>query len=259
MVNKRLFFYFYAVDGYKDMYYYKMHLACLEHYANVFDEAIFVISVNDVNNESLINSVRNDILAHFKCKDIRFKVHKDDDYHESRVFYDMIYKKLDQLDGLTFFAHTKGVSNCYVSNDTMVDWILSLYWLSLSDIKDVCNALIYSHFLFYGSFKLAHPTNEIIFNPQQMFYNGTFYWLNTSKVYNSLLVKKQNILLESRFTCEKFPGYFDNGIYGMASKGDLYWATDFTYDYISEALNFLTSVSRSEYEDFKNTILSNIE
>lgn len=205
-VKKRIIFYFYVFENYKDNYAIKIHLQCLRHYSHVFDEAFFVISVDDVNNTDLIMDVERELLS-IGFKDVRFKVHKNNPYCESQVFFDEIAKKLDYLDGLTFFAHTKGITN--INNDeypieSIEAWIFGLYYFNLNFIDEVERMLIYRTCRFYGAF-LVDLTN---YWAKMFLYSGTFYWLNAQRLVQDNMVGKIKLptLITDRGFAETFPG-----------------------------------------------------
>ena len=236
MVNKRLVFNFQAKRGYTDEPFYKAHLACLEHYAGVFDEAVFVISVKDINDIVLIDSVKHDIVSLFNCRNITIITEKLDEYYESRVFYDMVYKKLGQLDGLTFFAHTKGVcdENFKFDEKAGVDFIASLYYLSLSDVDEVSYKLIHDKSMFYGTFMNTNG-GEYMMNKNQYHYLGGFYWLNSTLVNKYIDFKKLGEFnLTDRYFNESFPGEILEPFNLNATKNMIYYGGAVTdiYDMI---------------------------
>jgi hypothetical protein len=55
-MKKKLVFYFYITRENVNSEVYRVHYACLEKYIGIFDEVLFVISVDDVNDFELINS-----------------------------------------------------------------------------------------------------------------------------------------------------------------------------------------------------------
>lgn len=249
---KRLFFYFYAMDGFDEMFFYRIHLSCLEYYAKIFDEAVFVISVKDLNNVVLIEKVKHEVLNHFKCKRISFKVHEDDEYHESRVFYDMVYKKLGQLDGLTFFAHTKGVCN-NEWHDVTLDWVLGLYWLSLSDINNMEMNLVKKGSLFYGPFLTKFNTPDMMVNKYSALYGGTFYWFDAKKVKS--FIGNKNFKLSNRWFTEFFPGEVCDVNLGLSSPSDKCLISKFDGRF-DENFKYFIGQNKNKFNKFKRYILN---
>ena len=206
-IKKRLVFYFYAFENYKDNYANKLHLNCLKHYANIFDEVIFVISVDDLENKELILDVELEII---KCgfKDIRFKLHKNNAYREVPTFYDEIVERLDKLDGITFFGHNKGTTNVQKADAVIKSieaWILGMYYLNLEFISEVEEQLCSDVPRFYGAFLLDARKWDIL---NVCYYVGTFYWVNGPKIAVDILTKYVEPLdtYHHRGFAECFPG-----------------------------------------------------
>ena len=153
-IKKRLVFYFYTFENFMDNRAIKIHLKCLKKYSNVFDNALFIISIDDVNNSPLIFETETELLK-LGFKDIRFKIHKNNGYCESQPFYEEIVRNLKYLDGLTFFGHTKGVTN-YAKSDVDIEsidaWLLGMYYLNLEFIPEVEYRMTYSLSRFFGAF-----------------------------------------------------------------------------------------------------------
>lgn len=206
-MKKRLIFSFYATEDFENNIANKFHFKCLEHYSNVFSEVVVCIIVNDTNNHELICKVRNRFLHIFKCN-IAFKTYENSVLNESIVFEGEISNKLALLDGLTFFAHNKGVGNMdneICDKNSILRWILGMYYLNLEDLSDVEDCLCRGlKGLFYGAYLTSH---EGIQNKAHMWYAGTFYWLNAQKIHRYCEAKDIVIpKATDRFFDELFPG-----------------------------------------------------
>lgn len=259
-IKKRLIFYFYTFNGFLDNRAIQIHLRCLSHYCNVFDEALFIISIDDIEDDKLIFDTETEIL---KCgfRNIQFKVHKNNSYCESQPFFEEIVSKLDVLDGLTFFGHTKGITNV-LKNDVVIEsidaWILGMYYLNLEFIDEVEKSLCYTPHRFYGAFltDCKDPWYK------QFFYAGTFYWINCPYVWNDAVAKivKLPTTFNHRNFAESFPGLlyeWNNGRHGLDShcKRILY-LNDF-YKKSHTSIPFLTGCEDG-YNKFKEAILNKI-
>lgn len=206
-MTKRLIFSFYADDGFDENIANKLHFKCLRRYSNVFDEVTVCIMADDVENRDLIYRVRNEFLKIFNCK-ITFKTYPNSSLREAYVFENEITKKLGRLDGITFFAHNKGMTN--VTNDicdknSVLRWVFGMYFLSLEFMGEVEDELSEdSKGLFYGSYLTEMSTIE---NAAHMWYAGTFFWLNGEKIdrycgSNGISTPPVN----DRFYAELYPG-----------------------------------------------------
>lgn len=214
MVKRRLIFYFYATPGYKTNPAYKMHFACLKRYSKLFDKAKFFISVDDLENRELIAEVASKIVSCGFVENTEFIVVKNDIYRESGIFKQEIADKLDELEGLTFFGHTKGVSNALNPNynlDSILKWIFGCYYLSLEFMEEVHNQMqVYQpkyQRLFYGSFlKEVLPENEggTKYGAE---YEGTFFWINCQPLKDYMDENEISLPRNfGRFYSERFPG-----------------------------------------------------
>ena len=155
-IKKRLIFYFHTFEGFLDNRAIQIHLRCLAYYCNVFDEALFIISVDDTKNDRLIYDTETALL---KCgfRNVQFKVHRNNPYCEAQPFFEEIVEKMNSLDGLTFFGHTKGEGNYNRkdANSEAVDaWILGLYYTNLSYLEEVENRLIKDFSCLFGAQRL---------------------------------------------------------------------------------------------------------
>ena len=214
MNSRRLIFHFYAMPDYEKNPAYKMHFACLKRYSHLFDSAKFFISVDDTSNRSLITSVAAKIVSCGFVENVEFVVVKNTIYREALTFKDEIADKMDELSGLTFFAHTKGVSNVSSPEndvDSVLKWIFGCYYLSLERIDDVHNQMqVYqpqNQRFFYGSFLkevLPEYGGGTKYGAE---YEGSFYWINGQPLYD--YINENNLPMPrnfGRFYAERFPG-----------------------------------------------------
>ncbi len=260
-IKKRLIFYFYAFEGFTDNRAIKIHLRCLKHYAHVFDEALFVISVDDTENEQLIYIAETELLK-LGFKDIHFKVRKNNGYREAQAFYDEIVKKLNALDGLTFFGHTKGTTNYgngWAVEESLDAWLIGTYYLNLEFIDEVeeCAVKLYGS-RFYGAFL----SNYIVGNKNKMTYYGSFYWINCPVIWAD--AKKDAIELPcdigNRAFVEDFPALLYDWKEGAMLTTHLfrYLHPYKPYEETHKIIHFLLAESTEGYDKFKEEVLCGI-
>lgn len=115
-------------------------------------------------------------------------------------------------DGITFYAHCKGVSRPIWRGLDL--WIEHSYKGNLETIPDLSNKL------FSGVCGKLLPCPPYV--PQDFHYSGSFYWFNTEKVKARLGKYEMN-----RYLTERFPGM-------IANKSECL----FNYPYSDKNLNF---------------------
>lgn len=256
---RNLVFYFYGFDGYKDNRAIKIHFKCLKKYCNVFDNALFIISVNDITNIKLISDIEHDLI---NCgfNNISFKIHQNDVYCEANVFKEEIVNKLNEYEGITFFGHTKGVSNyTEETKDSMDEWITSMYFFNLEYTKNIEGYLAFDVSLFYGHFLSRHLDGLF-------YYNGTFFWINTKKLYHHKNVfnihDDENV--DGRGYAELYPSYFYNDELMYLDTFECF-ASLFGDNYVESIIindrmcNYTGKLNvLSDYRDFKKEIIYDI-
>jgi hypothetical protein len=178
----------------------------LKTYINSFDEVIFCIVSDNTKNYDLINELRIKILEMYSGNSLTFKLYDNTEYRESYVFYNEIASKTRELDGLTFFAHNKGMSY-KDSIDGTIKWVAALYYFNL-EVNCVFKHL--SGKLFYGalkSIKIKDYPYYVMENKYNWVYCGTFYWGRYQDVYRYLQNRQEEIpKLTNRWYDENFPG-----------------------------------------------------
>lgn len=203
-LNKKVMvFSFYLTEDYKERRANKIHHFCLNKYSNIFDEIIMTILVDDITNEKLIDECKHWLLDCLHCKSVTLKVDKGTKFCESMVFFKEIASKIDELYGLYFFGHNKGVTNYDTYPDNMKDidmWLIGMYYLNFNFIDEVERSLIFStRTCFYGAFMTDEVSAED-FRDSKTYYNGTFYWINPTFLPDGKIP-----LLSHRGYAELFP------------------------------------------------------
>lgn len=196
-IFKRLIYSYYHSDKNETVFINKIHLKMLKRYINIFDEVVFCIIIDNVNDINAIKNIELNILKIYN-KNITFKVYENNNYRETSVFYNEIFTKMNSLNGLTFFAHTKGQSEME-SYEEAIAFILGSYFFSLENIDNI------STYPFYGSFKMINnyplPSRG---NKYEWFYVGTFFWGDYMRIYSE---NKNNFpLFSTRWFNEMLPG-----------------------------------------------------
>ena len=175
MAYKTLIYYFY-IDN--DEYIMNFHLSSLKPYIKIFDNYIFILSINNFD-DSYISNKKNHIISSLNIygKDVEFRIVKNDyEYREGIHFYNEIICKLDTYDGLVYWGHNK--TDSHIDTEIIKKWIAVSNYINLHNIEDVEQKLMLDdNYCLYGSM----PTIENA-NTNSFFFNGSFYWLYPKKL-----------------------------------------------------------------------------
>lgn len=194
-IFKRLVFAYYCSEKDCDKIVCELHLKMLERYINIFDDVIFCFITD--GDDTQIKEIEKTLLK-YRNGNISFKIYENTNYRETFVFYNEIFLKMKDLNGVTFFGHSKGWGNLYTVEE-LVAFISAAYFFSLEDLNDV------HKYPFYGSLKMVNnsPSNSTPIK-HNWFYVGTFFWGNYQLVYNDN--KNKLPLFTNRWFNECFPG-----------------------------------------------------
>lgn len=180
-INTRLIFHFYVTENIGRSNVSELHFKCLKRYSSIFDSATFIISLDDIDNIELIKYVKERLIDCGFYKNVTFCVIKNNELRETSTFYDFIVSKLDSLDGLTFFGHSKGVGNEIEgrANESVIEWIKAAYFLNMEYFSEVIELLVEKPYgITYGALKCSW---DDIDNANKWIYSGTFFWLNAQR------------------------------------------------------------------------------
>lgn len=221
-MKKKLVFHFYCDRGWEDNDAIKLHLACLHHYAYIFDDCLIVISTEHVDDEDFILGVKGRIIKELNVPSLTIKVAKNTVFREARTFYDEVVSS--DYDGVIFFAHTKGYSNFSDSEynkEYLSDWIVGAYWLSLNFPEEMESVLSFStkthNAFFYGSFLTYDDNHKLLLRAM---YSGTFYWTNINTIKKELFYKNKRFQnISDRMFAEQFPGDICLSVYLALATG----------------------------------------
>lgn len=261
--KKRMVFSFFLDNGWKESFVNQLHLRLLRKYIRDFDEVIFCIITDDINDIDNILALEREIISLYP-KNITFKIYENTNYRESLVFRDEIVNKMKDLDGLTFFGHNKGIS--YENPDEGVfKWVAALYYFNLEvglvnfDLNGDC---------FYGGLKSTNIRLEDyeenatgVLPKYGWFYCGTFFWGKYQEIYH--LLKNKNIEIPpmmSRWFDEMFPGNILESKWGetygrcVADKGIIFGRGENIDEYIMYTYKNYEWVY-NDFIDFYNNVM----
>lgn len=179
-MKKRLIFHFYLRHGWENFLTVQTHIKCLKYYAHIFDEALFVIGRDSKCTDEDIKNFQK-LIIKIGFMNVRFKVTENTVLRESKTLKEEVFDKLEELDGITLFGHSKGVGNemwgCDI--ESVTTWIMGLYWLNLTSMWEVEGYLGSIHTCTYGAFL---NQDEAHLCEHKWIYSGTFFWINTQKL-----------------------------------------------------------------------------
>lgn len=252
----------------------KIHFYCLGKYINVFNEALFIISLDDVDDTDLISAIETRITSLGFKGSLRFKIIKNDPYkREAETFYYEIVEKLNDLDGITFFAHSKGYSNKVSAN--LCKWIAAMYFFGLDDliINQVKDHLLEKPSYMFDGFNPVFDDKNFEHHPlwygktlYNWTYHGSFYWMNTQKIAKHLNSKSLQIpKLTDRYYAENFPGNvcpFDTQCVGFTTdyygRYFPYWYDNADY-YIKMLCGYKDSIKLKSFNEFYLKMLNDLK
>ena len=228
-----------------------LHFACLKRFSNVFTEALFILSTDDVNDSDTLSLYKSRILSCGFNRNVTFKVIENTMYYESLTFYNEIASKLSELDGLTFFGHSKGLTNYHGNEENTIYWVLASYYFNLNWMDEVERMLLSYQQYYYGTLLSLVDT---IPNRYKWYYAGTFMWINTRKL-NEYGVKYDGAVvppLVDRSYSELFPGNMTDRYPVAGSHGFKFYC--YGNDYNAAKERALGLCDESEVEGFETFV-----
>ena len=222
--RKILVYYIYITDDFFERITNLANIECLKRYSHIFDEARIFLSIDDVENLELIAKIEHLFVDMWFNGNIKFTVHKNDEYRESRIVKEEIADSLKSYgEDLVFFAHGKGFSNLDTGYDkeSMLHWIIGCYYLSLGFNEEATNLITgMNTFSAYGSFPLImngekkmhgdYLAKDELYLGRIKYhwcYSGTFFWLNPAKLYDHMnIFGVETPLIFDRYYSEKYLG-----------------------------------------------------
>lgn len=190
---------------------YELHYNMLNQISSVFDKITFIICHNGYPYDDIIKRIKYRLIDIIHCNNISFIYEQNNpNYREGIIYKKYIIDKLDQYDDyITFFAHTKGVTNkdglYFIDNLKL--WIFGMYYLNfrwLNEMKRKLNTYVVKndydmqndYFSFGGIYFKDYRHNNV----HNWFYSGSFQWINTYKI--NKYIKENNIDIKP-FICEE--------------------------------------------------------
>ena len=159
-----------------------VHWNCLRYYSHLFTESIFVLCMENPEDFDRIKSIEKHIIG-LGFNNVIFKVIKNSQYREGLTLKNEVVDKMNDIDGLTFFAHSKGDSNLMSDNsDNLGYWISSMYYYNLEFLDIVKYKLIEGFYLASGF--LVFVNKNILNNKFGYCFSGSFFWMNTQRLYD---------------------------------------------------------------------------
>lgn len=198
-MKKRLVFAYYSNKELDFHIVDNIHFSIMRSYKHKFDERIVCILTDDVDDVQYIEKIKEHIQNNvFDGVDVKFIVMKNESAkREGKAFKEIIYDHLDDLDGLTMFAHTKGKTSYKVMPDqsdlNIYKWIVYC-WIGCIRWFDEDEQMIDNNgkWLSYGSVYMYDPRLSMMNHIRNNWcYSGSFQWLNCNKI--SKYIKYNNI------------------------------------------------------------------
>ena len=263
-MNKTLVFYWYSSMKYSNDITYSLHLSCLRKYSSVFNKAVFVIAVDDLNDTKLIKETKKAIVENVNINNISFYVIINDRLCETNAFKKHVLDYNPEYNEVLFFAHTKGlrIINDYPAwTEYYIDWILCLYFYSLNfDFEmetKLFGGLGGNNSAFFGSIMAMDNSNI----NKGLYYPGTFYWVNINKIKNDEMngiITIPNFCYRS--SVEDFPKIYNKTEIRNTSH-DNKFMNEAPYYY--DAVDYYNLIgfygNKEEYYKFKSEIMSEIK
>ena len=251
MEKKLIFSFFVSEDTYGSKIN-DIHFNCLSRYRDVFDCADITLIVNsrEDNCMDFAYDAETRFLRIFRGKNINFSIIDNNEFRESRVFYDKVATQLGNNE-LVFFAHNKGVSNVSKYDERQIyAWVCGMYYYSLNFMQEVNYQLVERKFFSYGSFLTKNDEPER-YNKYGWYYVGTFFWINCKKLYQYMTMHGIPVpVLADRYYDEEFLGNIINTwpMIMTGSHEDKYLRN--CCNFYEEATEYLRLLSYSDSEAF---------
>ena len=175
---------------------YRLHYLLLKKYTPNFDRVKIIITHNGNMYDDVIYRIRAVLVDVCDCNDVEIIYEQNNtEFREGIIFKKYVIDKMNEYDGwLTFFGHSKGVSNAYGHQhlDNLYKWIYIAWLLNfeyLYEVKAKLSGKYNGHdYISYGSLYFKDYRHNNINN---WFYSGSFFWVNTEKLRKH--IKENNI------------------------------------------------------------------
>ena len=167
----------------------KIHISCIKRFIEQFNDIIIVLAYdNNINATNKLKHIFLDLVKNDN-QTISIKQVKNTSFREAPTAYEYLYSFNDIYDGITFFAHSKGLNNIIQSDieeqdrtsnasdfKNISEWIAAMYYFNLN-FKEEVNKSLSDISCYYGSL-LIYDTKY-----NSWIYSGAFYWLNQENLF----------------------------------------------------------------------------
>lgn len=197
-VKKTLLYYLWIPKDFsdKEQMMYNIHLRCLRYYSAIFSDAVFIVAMDTPDDESTYHSVVKDIASIGFSGNISItKTENNSFYREGEYVKKLIVDKAAEIDGLVFFAHSKGMYNishgaslsAYTAfnEESITRWVCALYFFNLNFMNEVLSAMGDGKIVFGALLNKYKTDDKPPFDTGWQF-NGSFYWINPKRLANYL-------------------------------------------------------------------------
>ena len=220
MNNKKLLFYVFNIkDNIEllDENIYNIHLKYLKYYYNIWDECIFIILSENINDK-LINDIKIKLSCIFYNKNIQIITEETNNFNETYYYKKYILNNIfNYKNYYIMFGNTFGISNkqdefirnyYYINDDNIEKYIKFSYCLNCDQ----------SYYLYYNYNLDFYLKDNIIFgNPffiqkneqnalkfDYMFSLTNFYWINVNNIINNLSKTDIDNIINQNETFNKY-------------------------------------------------------
>ena len=210
-MRKRLVFFWYVDCDRESSPVYTLHMNLLCRYSNVFNEALFVMSLKETDDQHRSMAMR---LGHRLVSggyvNARFIFEANTELREAKCFHEHVRSAVvNGEESMIFFGHNKGLTNTWT--ESLLTWICSMYFFSLERRGEAFDAMEGHRKAAYG-FPVALTSEEfksIEIHPLNGFYYaGAVYWINAAVSNMALRLGKADDThpLTDRFYAEEYVG-----------------------------------------------------
>ena len=188
----------------------KVHFYCLKRYAKLFDEAKFVLSINEniISNTNLAPMWVGFLMGLGYRENVEFVVEKNTSFRESKTFKEEIVDNRSNDGKLVFFAHLRGETN---DNEQVARWVFSNYYYGLNIEWELNYWLVENLKPFYGfpltDCRHAKYLPHEVFPLNKFYFLGSIFWVNVTMLREIMRTRGIDTPpLANRYYSENFPG-----------------------------------------------------
>ena len=250
-MTKKLIYSFYLSRDTYDLKINDIHFRCLDRFKNSFDEVDITFIMDDKADVDILKDAEERFISIFLGKNVSFSIIENNEFRESRVFYDKVATKLSENE-LVFFAHNKGVSNVKQFDiNEIYTWVCGMYYYSLNFMDEVEYKLVGRKYFSYGSFLTINEEPEK-YNKHGWYYIGTFFWINCKKIEQYMTMHNIPLpILADRFYDEEFLGNIIQAWPMIMATGHQDKYLKYCYNYYEKSREFIRLLDYDDMEEFE--------